>query len=220
MTISVVGTASANADSITLPTHAAGDLIALAIYRNDNATQPTFISGWSTVQGGGTNLNFIALVSKIATSSSEVSGTWAGATQMIAVVFRSSKILTLGNSNLTFGNAGVGNIIRYPAIGAGSEITDKWHVGVAGHRSNDTDIEVAPSGMTNRVSIAGGSAGELVWHDTNANSASWPTTDYTLTAGTTAAYRSITCELRETNLDVASGGGIYNPFRPPVFGGG
>lgn len=41
MTISVVGTAVANATSLTLPTHQAGDLIVLAVYRNNATGHPT-----------------------------------------------------------------------------------------------------------------------------------------------------------------------------------
>ena len=83
---------------------------------------------------------------------------------------------------------------------------DSWFIGTAGHRSNDTDIEVAPAGMTNRTSIAGGSAGELAVHDTNGTSVAWSATNYVLTAGTASSYRSIAAQIVEYEGPAASGG--------------
>lgn len=214
MTISYVSASSVESDSLTLPTHAAGDLILLVTYKTTNVL-PAIPSGWASIYSATGSGHATVVAFKVAGSASETTGTWTDATHLSAVVYRSGKVLTIGNFTAIGASAGSGGTISYPAVTGPSGITNKWHIGIVQHRSNNTDCEVAPTGMTNRTSLAGASAGEVAIHDTNANSAEWIATTYTLTAGTSAAYRGITMEIREMDLDVASGGGASVPLIGP-----
>jgi hypothetical protein len=83
--------------------------------------------------------------------------------------------------------------------------------------SNALAVDTPPSGMTSRTSLAGTSDGELLICDTNEDIASWP---FTLVAlGASNGWLSNVIELWDSGIEKAGGGGIYNPFRPPVFGG-
>ena len=208
MTITYVSAASASAESLTLPSHQAGDLLLLFAYRANSTAQPTQVSGWL---GTGTSLgttNFIGAWWKIATSSSEVSGTWTNTTQIACLVYRPASGYTLAVTCFSGGGgtAGVGGLITYPVFTQISTPFDSWLVGAAGHRQINTDIEVAPSGMTNRTSTAGGSIGELTVHDTNTTQQSWPGTSYTLTTGTSSGYRSGVVQIASMPVVASSGG--------------
>lgn len=209
MTISYISSAAAASSSISsMPTHAAGDLIVMGIFRDNAVAVPTPAADWRTIFSGGSASSFLEVVVKLAASASETSGTWTNATHMAVAVYRSDKILSAGNATRTSSTSvGAGGNVRYGAISAPSNITNKWHIGVIGHRSNDTDINTAPSGMTNRASAAGGSSGEIAFHDTNGNSSWTSNVDYTLTTGTASAYQCITLELCETIYDISGGMG-------------
>lgn len=213
MAISFIGAASANADTVDLPSHQAGDLFICAAYNNNAATRPNTPDGWVSVVAASSASNAILLSFRIAGTASEVSGTWTEADQLIIVVYRSENIMHVGNSSLLTFTAGIGGTITYPAVTRGSPITNLWHGAVVAHQSNNTDINVAPTGMVNRSAIAGGSAGELAIHDTNANSAVWNATHYTLTSGTSSSGRVATYEIRESSfvIPTGSGGGLLLP---------
>jgi hypothetical protein len=213
MAISYIGAASAASASLSMPTHQAGDLLIACIYRDNSATLPSRVSGWSAIGTSGASGNAIFIATKTAQSSVETFGTWTNATHVICAVYRSTigKMLEVNNFASGGGTAGSGGNIAYSVINLNSEITDKWFVAGAGHRSNNTDIEVQPSGMTNRSSVTGLSTGELAWHDTDGNTASWSLTNYTLTAGTSSGYRSIVAELVETAVVYGSSSGVRLP---------
>jgi hypothetical protein len=208
MAISYVGAASDNGDTVTLPTHQAGDLIVLFVYRTTSSTAPTPVTGWLLKTSDSSGANALLVAFKIANSNSETAGTWTNATQIGAAVYRSDKILQLCRFSVFGATVGSGGNVTYSAISPGTDVSDKWHIAVVGHRAIDTDIEVAPGAMTNRTNVVGASAGELAIHDTNGNSASWSATSYTLTSGTSTNVRTAVLELVESVYPVSSGGGF------------
>ena len=208
MAISVISSATANGDSVTIGTHQAGDLIVLVAYRNNNTTAATVPTGWSANTSRGGSSSSIILASRIAASSAETSGTWTNATQLGCWVLRGSVgLLSLGNVvNNTAGGIGSGGNINYAALLVASTTANQWILAAAGHRSIDTDLETAPSGLTFRAGVVGASAGELALHDSNGNLDTWASTNYTLTAGTSSAYSSAVCQVCESNYLPAGGG--------------
>lgn len=118
MAISLQGTASAVATTVTLPTHAADDILVIYATSDDgNIGSPRpFPAGWTSVIDS-TNANGTQLLAwKKATSSGETSGTWSNvngsATMLIAWVFRGADLTdpigasgvnpVLSGSSLTF----------------------------------------------------------------------------------------------------------------------
>ena len=200
--------AAANGDSITIPTHQAGDTIVLAVYRHDSNTAATVPTGWVVKSQAGNATNSLIMATKIAASSAETSGTWTNATQLGCWVLQGSVgLLLVGGIAAGGGTAGSGGSINYPVLTAASTLTNQWILAAAGHRSIDTDIETAPSGLTFRAGVVGASAGELALHDSNANRNTWATTNYTLTAGTSSGYRSAILQVCESDYLPAGGTG-------------
>lgn len=215
MTIQFVGAASANATSVAIPAHQSGDLLVIAAYCNASATTPTIPNNWIGAISGGGSSNYLGVFWLEATSAAMTSGAWTGVDHLICSVYRPSTGRRLAVSRATgmaTGTGGIGAAIAYNSLLDIGVPADAWMVGVAGHRSNDTDIEVAPSGFTNRSFTAGGSAGELALHDSNASAASNSSVNYVLTAGTSSNYRS--CVLQISEYEAASGGS----GGPLVFG--
>jgi hypothetical protein len=89
MAISVEASASAASDSLTLPTHQAGDLLVMLAARTTQATI-THPSGWRRFGGRSGGFGHNSLSAKRAASSSETSGTWTGADGLICAVLRDS----------------------------------------------------------------------------------------------------------------------------------
>jgi hypothetical protein len=222
--ISFIGAAAANGTSVTIPTHQAGDLLVLFAYRETSAIMPTYQNGWYALANPplanpGSSRGSIHY--KHAASSSEVSGTWTSATQMVVAVYRSPNVMALGRNQANAGTAGSGDVITYGAITSPSTPDgDKWIVSFAAHRANDTDINTAPSGLTHRASIAGVSAGEAVIFDTNGAVSGWSSTTYTLTSGTSNNWYVLAIELLESGFVIPSGGSSrpVNPFTQQVIG--
>ena len=209
--------AAANGDSITIPTHQAGDLIVLAVYRNTSTNLATVATGWAANEGRGANTNSMMIATKFAASSGETSGTWTNATQLGCWVLRGSVgLLSIGNVFGFGGTSGSGNNINYPSLFVASTTTNQWILAAAGHRSIDTDIETAPSGLTFRAGVVGTSAGELALHDSDGNLDTWSSTNYTLTTGTSGGYRTAilqVCESDHLPAGGTGGGSLINSQR-------
>ena len=207
MAISVISSAAANGDSVTIGTHQAGDLIVIAVYRNNSTVFATVPTGWVVKSQGGSSTNALTIATRIASSSAETSGTWTNATQLGYWVLRGSTgLLIYGGQNVNQGTAGSGGSINYPALTNASTLTNQWILAAAGHRSIDTDIETAPSGLTFRAGVVGASAGELALHDSDGNLDTWASTNYTLTAGTSSGYRTAILQVCESDYLPAGGG--------------
>ena len=89
MAISVEASASAASDSLTLPSHQAGDLLVMLAARTTRG-DITHPSGWRRFGGRSGGHGHNSLAAKRAASSSETSGTWSGADGLICAVLRDS----------------------------------------------------------------------------------------------------------------------------------
>ena len=214
MAISRVGSASAQATTITIPTHQSGDLILIVANRN-NSTAATIPSGWVAYSVSGTNVSS-AIGWKLAESSSEVSGTWTNASVLHCAVYRASGILAISTAiAATVANS---STIIYPGLGnyrAG--VLDNWYVATAIQLNSTNSLETAPSGMANINVESSSGVWKSVLHDTNASQLSnWASTNATLT--TSATYASRVLQLIEFDGPAfGGGGGIF--FRPGMSGG-
>jgi hypothetical protein len=190
-----------------MPTHAAGDLLlffACCAPYSKPPRPPAEVAFFTQASFGTT---VISMGYRIAESDSETSGTWTdGITQLGCCVYRGSagNIVVPGYVTGSANASGSGGTIVYPIIADYQTPIDKWFFGAVGHRQNNTDLEVAPTGMVNRTHTSG-TFGEIAMHDTNGSDAAWPTTTYTLTAGTSGNWVSRVIELVE--IPYAAGGG-------------
>lgn len=186
MAITRIGSATGT-NSCTLPSHQAGDLILIFAYRDGSATAPSLPAGYWNVTNNGANTNSMRVGYMIADSSSETSGTWTNATSLIAVVYRGARV-----GSFSVGGA-ASTTVNYPARTLLKSDNTSWVVGAAGHRSVDTNVQNAPSGMTNVNSVLD-ATDELAVHDTNGTVTSWSSTNVSV-GGTSSGWRSAVVEL-------------------------
>lgn len=189
---SAVGTTSA-----VLPAHQVGDLILIFAYRDGNNTAPSLPSGYKNIVSNGANTNSLRVGYKFATSTSETSGTWTSATSVVAIVYRGASIgaSAVGGTTST--------TVTYPALTLRRTNNTSWVVGGAGHRSVDTNVQNAPSGMTNVNSVLD-ATDELAVHDTNTTVSSWSSTNVSV-GGTSSGWRSAVIELVDiTNFSLTA----------------
>jgi hypothetical protein len=206
VSISYVGQATNAGDTVTLPSHQAGDTIIIFAYNDGSSTIPTLPSGWAGfISASATTLSANRIGYKIATTSSETSGTWTNADGLIAVVYRPATgnvvVPCFASRNTT-----TSTTVNYAAIASTSDHTNlsQWFAGFAYQRSDTNALETAPTGMTNRSNLVG-TGWEMAAHDTNANASSWTSTN--VTVATSALYQTVVAQLVEQPFYSAASGG-------------
>lgn len=221
MTVSFVGSASAEAASLTLPAHQAGDLILIFAGRTGSTGPPSVPSGWrfATQSGvsGATPPSLAASIGwKIAASSAETSGTWTSASMLLAAVIRDdANLLVIGGIGKTTG--GPTTTVNYQPLLAnsgqsiqGMRFASSYILLPVMATSNTSDIDTAPTASTTKiVSLAGTAAIEMAIHRTNAEVASFASTNYT--ANESVRYATWTIEVLDTGYVKTAAGMLVHP---------
>jgi hypothetical protein len=214
MTVSFIGAASAEATSLTLPAHQKGDLIMILAARYGSSTLPTIPSGWNVSNILADNVAPIRVAPlgwKVASSSSETSGTWTNANLLMAVVYRDdTNIYVPGIWNRT--STRNSTSITYPSLTAYNIATTTLKInnpqsvilGIISITENTGVGSAAPSNMTNRATFAGASTGYLAIHDTGSELSAYSATTATAASAINAVQGTI--ELCNTGYAKSSGG--------------
>lgn len=181
--------------SATLPSHVAGDYIIGIAFRDGNTTPPTIPAGWTTIDNSiGANSCSIAAGYLVASSSSEVSGTWSSATTVIFAVY--SGVGGIGGFTQTGGS---GTTVTYGTVTMSVGTGTSWVVAFGGHRSANTTISNSgsePSGLT-LINTAEDATDEAGMFDSAAGVTSY-TTNNVAVGGTSSGWRTIVIELLAT----------------------
>jgi len=90
MAISYISGVTANAATVDLGSHSAGDLLLVFAYNDNSATVPTLPTGWVTRVSLSISNGSLLIGYKYAQSSSENIGNWTNADQIYATVWRGS----------------------------------------------------------------------------------------------------------------------------------
>ena len=200
MAISFVGAADAAATSITLPAHAADDLIIISAHRADSSSAITLPAGFTELFGGASSTSYMRVGYKVAASASETSGTWTGAQSIVVAVYRGidpadpvGAVASTIHSALTGQNT-------YPALTLERTDNTSW-VTLVGGADDATSPLGPPSGTTSRA-FRKNSLSETAIFDSNAGVSSW--TAKTGTEGFNTSPRiSVSVELLEPISAVA-----------------
>lgn len=195
--ISRIGSAKAEATSITTPVHAIGDIIVIAAFRDGSTTAPSLGAGYTNINTGGDTASSMRVGYKIATATNDASGTWTNATEIIAVVYRGQNATPIGDSD-PFG--GTGTTVTYGALTLVATDGSSWALGFGGHQSTNTTLETPPSGMALVIDQTGATAEEAA-HDSNGQVTAWVQTNVSV-GGTGAGWMCITVELRAAKPDL------------------
>lgn len=167
MAISRIGQNSAASTTVSIPAHVAGDLLLFFAYRSSSATVITVPGGVTSLSSVAANTNASAVGYKIASSSSETSGTWTNAESLIVVVYRGAS--GVGASSVV---TNATTPFPYPSLTLNVTTGTSWVVAAVGVRIDLSAPETPPSGMTN-VSDIVITTGEAALHDTNGGVSSW-----------------------------------------------
>ena len=225
MTVSFVGSASAEATSVTLPSHQAGDLIVIFAGRTGSTGTPSVPAGWRfAAQSSGSGVTPPAIAAsvgwKIAASSAETSGTWTNADMVLAVVVRDdANLLVIGGIGKT---TSLSTTVNYQPLLAnsgqsiqGMRWTSSYVLLPVMATSNTSDIDTPPTASTSKiVSLAGTAAIEMAIHRTNTEVASFASTNYT--ANESVRYATWTIEILDTGYAKTAAAS----FRPVNIRGG
>ena len=223
MTVSFIAATSAEATSVTLPSHQAGDLIVMLAMRYASASAGTIPTGWGyryVSQRNGTFINMTCAVScRIAASSAETSGTWTNWTHLLAAVYRDdANYLYLGSPVY---NRGTGTSVSYSgkaastnsnsqgALGGIMAVSTGWVLGLAATHLNNSGIDTAPTSMTNRATLSGATNGRIALADTNSAVSSYAGANVTIASS--ADWWTNVVEIIDTGTVKASGGASYRP---------
>lgn len=180
-------------DTLTMPTHAASDLLIAFGFRDGTTgsiTTPTG-DGWTQIfASSGSGCSFV-LAKKTAASGSEPCGTFTGATGLIVVAISGGGTIAVG-SNIN-DHMGLSTNIFFDGITL--DVTDgsSMALAFAGHRSVNTTLETPPSPWTNFESYVDG-VNEVAAHYID-NVTSVTTTNRSV-GGTTAGYATVVLEIK------------------------
>jgi hypothetical protein len=220
MAISLEGSASAQATSIAIPSHQAGDGIIIFAGRG-NTTAPTIPSGWVQLATTGANSGSSVATFKIAKTSSETSGTFTNASVLHALVFRPSAGVLFVSTALSGQATTSATISYFPLANYRAGVLDNWYVAHAFQLNSANSLETAPSGMSNLlVESSSGSWKSAVHHTGASQLSNWASTNVGPLANS-AFYISRVLQLVEIDGPAygggGGGGGIF--FRPGMSGG-
>ncbi len=191
-----IGATAMNGTSLTLPDHEAGDLLVMFAYATLSPSPPSVPGSWSTWStGGGVNNARSVGGYKVATTDSETSGDWAGASHLVCHVYRGQRVAgAIGGT--AAGGASSGTTVTYPALTMTDAGGTSLVVGFAGRYYSNSILERPPVGMTNRVNfMLPVPTGEVSGHDTDDAVAAW-TAGAVAVGGTSGPWRALTLEIR------------------------
>jgi surface protein len=182
--------------SATLPTHQAGDVILAFSFRADSASSSTMPSGWTSISStGGTNI-YTRFAFKIATSSSETTGTWTNATRVVFLVYRNADPVELSRFTSATTSTPTTTVTYSTSSQSGSTLNAwinlAWTVAFMGHQATNNSAGT-PAGLTARSSTNSGA--RMLGADSTNSTAGWSTTSVNI-GGTSAEWRTFVLRLR------------------------
>lgn len=191
--IAAVGEKTTTALS-AMPSHQVGDYLIMVAYRDGFTTPPSLPAGWTDISSPtGDNSNSMRVGYKIAASTSEVSGTWTNATNLVCGSYRG--VASIGAVAV---NSGLTSSVALPNLTLQNTDGSSLVVGGLGHRSGANSLASGLSGgtaMTYRGGYEGsGTEQDMALWDTNVGVSSF--TGGAISYATTSGWRTAAVELR------------------------
>jgi hypothetical protein len=202
-------------NSATLPAFNSGDIAVCFAFRDGSTTNPTIPAAFTNISNTADGTSCSASIGwRRLVNTDTTTGTWTNASRVCVQIYTGCEpFITPVGGGAT--SAGTTNTQTFPTVTMTRSDGTSWVVGFIGHRSVDENIEVAPTGMTNRSDGVDATA-EAAGHDTNGGVASWSSTNRTA-SGTASGWVSYVVELlalpAQTPADVNMA-----PFAPPFRG--
>lgn len=176
-----------------IPTHQAGDLIVVWMFRDGNVTAPALPAGFTNENTGSGTLCSFRLAWKIATDSATSGGAATTATSTITHVYRPNTGYTLGIGS-SAQSTGTGANVNYQVLAPTVTDGTSWVGGFSGHRNVDTALETPPAGMVFRSNVVD-ATDEASGFDTNGGVTSWAHTPVAV-GGTASGWKTVVYEIK------------------------
>jgi hypothetical protein len=157
MPLTYQGSTGALATSVTLPTHAVGDIIVIYSARGNAGAAPSIPSAggtvptWTNITSGGTNGHRLAYT--VATATNHTSGTWTNAAVMMAVVLRGQGTSPIGGNALSFSATSSTNVTAPSITLSNSSGSSQIVHFLNAYTAATWNWNSAPSGYTSRLSV-------------------------------------------------------------------
>lgn len=167
----LVGASVAEANSISIPTHQAGDVIVIFAFNDGSTTNPSIPSGasWTTITNTLDGSSCSASCAwKIATGSGTTSGTWTNATGIAVYVARPKSGATVTRPT-SASATGTGTSVTWPLHNFQGNTAKNRAVTFIGHRSTDVSLGPRTAGFTftQQAHTSSESNNTMAVHDTN-----------------------------------------------------
>jgi hypothetical protein len=212
MAISAISNAAAVGNTVTMSTHATGDLILASVWKSGATTAPTIPSGWTSVVTTTGATSWMGIYKKTAASSSETTGTWTGATAVEVNVYRGAS----DTGGVSAGSTNTGTTITYPAVTLQKTNSTSWVYRTACAKAATNITTNTPTGYTARGGIATtGSA--IRGCDSNAGLAASPGTG-TQTVSGSGVWIALSVELKVPNAAISTLTDDFNTGSVPDTG--
>ncbi len=219
MTISLQGSADANATSVAIPTHAVNDTLLFLVFRDNSTASPAIPSDcvvlYQQAVGGA---GYLITAYKIAKTTTETSGTWTNASHVLVTVFRpDANSLALPEYLST--QSATSATVTFAAQATGTLRTNAEDLAVVGfvaQRNSANDLTQPPGTMVNIRSGGNGSTYQVAANWDDARTTAWASAN--ITVATSALYRTAVIGLSQVTFTSSGGGGGL--LLPRAFNGG
>ena len=206
MTISLQGSADANATLVAIPSHAVNDTLLFLVYRDNSTVSPTIPSDCVVLyQQAIGAAGYLIAAYKVAKTTSETSGTWTNASHVLVLVFRPDanslaipeylSTQTTTSATVTFAAQATGTLR--------TNAEDLAVVGFVAQRNSANNLAQAPGAMTNIRSGGNGSTYQVAANWEASRTTAWASAN--ITVATSALYRTAVIGISQVTF-TSSGG--------------
>jgi len=211
MAISFVGAATGTT-SATLPSFNSGDCAVVFAFRDGSTTNPSVPAGWTNLTNtlDGSTCS-VSIGWRRLLVGDTTTGTWTNASIIAVQVYRGCEPFI---APFLLGGTAQGTVntsVAMQTFTLNRTDATSWVAGFVGHRSVDTDLNTAWTGMTSRQNPVNATA-EMASQDTNGAVSSWSTQTRSI-GGTASGWISYTIEVRALQAQTP-GELILPPFAP------
>ena len=212
MSIILVDSADANANSVAIPTHAVNDTLLFLVYRDNSTVSPTIPSDCVVLyQQAVGAAGYLVTAFKIAKTTSETSGTWTNASHVLVTVFRpDANSLALPEYLST--QSATSATVTFAAQATGTLRTNAEDLAVVGfvaQRNSANDLTQAPGAMVNIRSGGNGSTYQVAANWDDSRTTAWASAN--ITVATSALYRTAVIGLSQVTFTASGAGGLILP---------
>jgi hypothetical protein len=199
-TPTVVSSASASAATVTLPTHAVGDLIIVCGFRDGSATAPTADANYTAYAAPTGTTCSMRIMTRVALTTAEPNPTLTNATEIVVAVVRGLENQSMLHIDAAIATgSGTGGTITYPAATLNRSDGSDLVLRFAGQRDATNLLTNTPANYDAVNGVATGVRAIVSHTQTGTN----PTADTQATNGTTG-WIAATLELFAATADVGT----------------